>query len=169
MSPESIKAILCDTFGTVMDWRTSIIADFQAFGRDHRLDVDWEAFVDEWKTAYRPGMDAVRSGESPWMRVDAIYGVKLDAIFCAEMFGHYKPDAEVYLGAVKLLGLRPADVMLVATHNYDLRSARSHGMGTGFVRRPTEYGPKQTTDLKPESDWDVICDSFTELASALGC
>jgi len=50
MNGVAIKAIVFDTFGTVMDWRKSIVADFRSFGERSGLDVDWEAFVDEWKT-----------------------------------------------------------------------------------------------------------------------
>jgi 2-haloacid dehalogenase len=57
----------------------------------------------------------------------------------------------------------------VAAHNYDLRAARSHGMRTGFILRPTEYGPHQTTDLQAEEEWDVIVTDFGALAAALGC
>jgi 2-haloacid dehalogenase len=237
MVSSEVKALLFDTFGTVMDWRTSIIRDFHAFGESKGLNMDWEALVDEWKTAYRPGMDAVRTGKQPWTRVDRIYRAKLDEIlpnydlahlgepdreylnrawhrldpwpdaieglrrlktkyiiaplsnsdldclvnmakhaalpwdvlFCAEIFRHYKPDPEVYLGAIALLNLEPRQVMMVAAHNYDLRAARSHGMRTAFVARPTEYGPNQKTDLKAEEEWDVIAKDFGELAEALGC
>jgi 2-haloacid dehalogenase len=59
--------------------------------------------------------------------------------------------------------------MMVAAHNYDLRAARSHGMRTGFVPRPTEYGPHQKTDLAAEEDWDVVAKDFGRLATRLGC
>ena len=237
MNVPTIKALLFDTFGTVVNWRGSVIDDFRSFGRRVGLDVDWEAFVDEWKAAYRPGMDAVRTGKWPWTRVDRIYRMKLDdiipkygldrlgeedrahlnrvwhrlrpwpdavagldrlkrsyviaplsnsdldclvnmakhaalpwdVIFCAEVFRHYKPDPEVYLQAIALLSLAPSEVMMVAAHNYDLRAARTHGMATAFVPRPTEYGPGQTTDLEAEDDWDIVADDFEALASRLGC
>lgn len=57
---------------------------------------------------------------------------------------------------------------MVAAHNYDLRHARSHGMRTAFIARPTEYGPGQKDNLRPEEDWDVIARDFGELAAALG-
>jgi 2-haloacid dehalogenase len=69
---------------------------------------------------------------------------------------------------VGLLGLPAAQVMLVAAHNYDLRAARAEGLRTAFVPRPTEYGPGQTTDLAPESDWDVVARDFVDLAGRLG-
>jgi 2-haloacid dehalogenase len=92
-----------------------------------------------------------------------------DVILSAELFGHYKPDPEVYDGACRLLDLPPAQVMMVAAHNGDLRAAAARGLATAFVARPTEYGPAQTRDLAADGPWDVVCASFTELASALGC
>jgi 2-haloacid dehalogenase len=68
--------------------------------------------------------------------------------------------------AIELLGLRPGEIMMVAAHNYDLAAARSHGMRTAFVPRPAEYGPE--TDLKPESDWDVVAKDMEDLARLLG-
>src|SRR5262249_60497801 len=76
----------------------------------------------------------------------------------------YKPRPEVYRTAVRLLGLRPAEVMLVAAHNYDLAAARACGLATAFVPRPSELGPGQTTDLGPEADWNVVASDFLDLA-----
>jgi len=231
-----IKALTFDTFGTVVDWRSSILRDFTAFGKEHKLDVDWAALIDEWKTAYRPGMAAVNNGTAPWTTVDRIYRAKLDellpryglaqlgeddrtrlnrvwhrldgwpdavagltrlkrryiisplsngdfaclanmakhaglpwdAILCGELFKRYKPAAEVYLGAIRLLGCEPHEVMMVAAHNSDLRAARSHGMRTAFIARPTEYGPDQRTNLRADEDWDIVAADIGELATALG-
>jgi len=95
-------------------------------------------------------------------------GLPWDCILCAEIFRHYKPDPEVYRGAIELLGWEPEEIMMVAAHNYDLRAAHSHGMRTVFIPRPLEYGPGQTSDLKPEEDWDIVVDDFEELATAMG-
>lgn len=92
-----------------------------------------------------------------------------DVILSAELFGHYKPDAQVYDGACRLLDLAPEQVMMVAAHNGDLRAASARGLRTAFVARPTEYGPAQTNDLAADGPWDIVCTSFTELAGALGC
>ena len=59
--------------------------------------------------------------------------------------------------------------MLVAAHNGDLAAAGKLGFHTAFVTRPTEYGPGQTTDLAPSQSWDVVTDSFLDLATRLGC
>ena len=94
-------------------------------------------------------------------------GLPWDGIVCAEIFRHYKPDPEVYRGAIELLGWEPAEIMMVAAHNYDLRAARSHGMRTAFVPRPLEYGPVQTSDLTPEEDWDVVVRDFGALTAVM--
>jgi 2-haloacid dehalogenase len=60
--------------------------------------------------------------------------------------------------------------MMVAARNDDLAlaAARASGMRTAYVPRPTEYGSGQTTDLAPESDWDVVAKHMENLAGALG-
>jgi 2-haloacid dehalogenase len=92
-------------------------------------------------------------------------GLPWDVILSSDNFRHYKPDPSVYLGAAELLDTAPANIMLVAAHNYDLAAARSHGFKTAFVARPTEYGPRQSHDFKAESDWDFVAKDFEELAS----
>jgi 2-haloacid dehalogenase len=43
------SALIFDVFGTVVDWRGSLIADLSEFGRARGLAVDWPAFVDAWR------------------------------------------------------------------------------------------------------------------------
>jgi len=68
-------------------------------------------------------------------------GLPWDTVLSAELFHHYKPDPEVYLGAARLLGLAPRDVMMVAAHPSDLRAAAACGLRTAYVARPLERGP----------------------------
>jgi 2-haloacid dehalogenase len=68
--------------------------------------------------------------------------LRFDTIFSAELFQHYKPDPQTYLGAAALLGCAPAETMLVAAHESDLRAAAGNGLRTAFVSRPAEYGPR---------------------------
>lgn len=91
-------------------------------------------------------------------------GLPWDAILGAEVAGAYKPEPAAYLRTAEVLGLEPEQVCMVAAHNGDLAAAAALGLRTAFVRRPTEYGPAQTTDLEPTSDWDVIADDFEDLA-----
>jgi 2-haloacid dehalogenase len=94
-------------------------------------------------------------------------GLPWDCVITAENARCYKPRSEVYQTAVALLGLAPAEVMMVAAHNYDLAAARANGMQTAFVPRPTEHGPGQTTDLEPEGQWDVVASDLEDLAKVL--
>lgn len=92
-----------------------------------------------------------------------------DVILGAETARAYKPMPECYLRNAALLNLEPHEMMLVAAHNNDLQAAANVGYRTAFVVRPTEHGPNQSKDLKAERDWDVITDSFTGVADAMGC
>jgi 2-haloacid dehalogenase len=64
--------------------------------------------------------------------------------------------------------MQPDEVCLVAAHNGDLAAARKCGLRTAFVPRPTEHGPGQKTDLRPEQDWDLVASDFEQLADQLG-
>ncbi len=231
-----IRAVLFDTFGTVVDWRGSLIMELTAFGAARGLSTDWAALVDQWRAAYKPSMDRVRSGAMPWTKLDDLHRASLDGllaehgigglddadrtqmtmgwhrlrgwpdaapgmmrlhrrfitgplsngnvsllvdlarlnglpwamIFGADVFRHYKPDPETYLGACDLLSLRPAEVMLCAAHNDDLKAAQQHGLRTAFVARPTEYGPHQVKDLQATGAWDYVSNSIEDLADQLG-
>lgn len=80
MDIRDVKALTFDVYGTVADWRSAVIAEGRALGAAKGLSVDWEAFVDDWKTCYRPGMDRVRTGAAPWTNVDEMYRAKLEAM-----------------------------------------------------------------------------------------
>jgi 2-haloacid dehalogenase len=96
-------------------------------------------------------------------------GLPWDAVLGAEVARHYKPQPESYLITAELLGLAPHECMLVAAHNDDLLAAGALGFRTAFVGRPTEYGPRQQTNLKAEHDFDIVGESFVDLADQLGC
>ena len=96
-------------------------------------------------------------------------GLPWDVILSAELFEHYKPDPETYLGAAKLLCLQPGEVMMVAAHNFDLLAAHSLGLKTAFVARPTEYGPHQKYDFEAKGDWDIVAKDFGGIADRMGC
>jgi 2-haloacid dehalogenase len=96
-------------------------------------------------------------------------GLPFQRLLSAEDFHHYKPDPEVYLGAAKLLGLEPGQVMMVAAHKGDLRAAQSNGLRTAFVERPLEKGPNGGADLRPDPASDIEATDFLDLAAKLGC
>ena len=95
-------------------------------------------------------------------------GLPWDSIFSAELFGHYKPDPEVYLGAARLLDLPPAQVLMVAAHPSDLRAAAACGLKTAYVPRPLERGPGGWMEPWTPGEFDVVADDFSALAAALG-
>jgi 2-haloacid dehalogenase len=74
------KAILFDIFGTIVDWRTSLIEELAAFGRKRNLSADWAGLVDAWRGAYAPSMDRVRKGELPWTKLDNLHRATLDRL-----------------------------------------------------------------------------------------
>jgi 2-haloacid dehalogenase len=69
-------------------------------------------------------------------------GLPWDTILSAELFHHYKPDPEIYLGAVELMSCKPSEVMMCAAHPDDLKAAQALGLKTGYVPRPLERGPR---------------------------
>jgi 2-haloacid dehalogenase len=96
-------------------------------------------------------------------------GLPWDCVLSAELFGHYKPDPEAYLGAARLLALKPEEVMMVAAHKEDLDAAARAGLRTAFVRRPMEFGDPAKKDVSPEPRFDVNARDFVDLARQLGC
>jgi 2-haloacid dehalogenase len=96
-------------------------------------------------------------------------GLPWDCILGAETARAYKPMPDAYLNSCRQLGLEPSCVMMVAAHNTDLRAAKTQGMQTAFVARPTEHGPGQTSDLASDAACvDVAAGDFVALAGRLG-
>jgi 2-haloacid dehalogenase len=232
----NVKAMVFDVFGTVVDWRSSVIRELETFGRERGVAADWTAFADAWRAGYQPSMDRVRKREIPWTVIDDLHretlerllprfgvsglseaekdhlnkawhrldpwpdalagltrlkgryiigtlsngnvallvnmakraGLPWDVVLSAELPRHYKPAPESYRSVPAFLRLDPSEVMLVAAHNNDLVAAAREGLRTGFVARPTEYGPKQSRDLEAEHAFDVVARDFVHLAELMG-
>lgn len=231
-----LKALAFDVFGTVVDWRGTIIREGSRWGQAKGLQkVDWAKFADRWRAGYAPMMDKVRAGALPWMNLDTLHrlilddslkefnisglteeekenwnrvwhrltpwpdaveglvrlkkrfmlatlsngnvslladmaktaGLPWDVVLSAELFRHYKPDHEVYLGAAELLGCKPSEVMMVAAHPGDLKAAKESGLKTAFVPRPLEFGPATGASSLPGESADVVARDFIELAAKL--
>ena len=73
-----VEALTFDVFGTVVDWRTSIIREGQMLGREKGFERDWPAFADAWRRGYGPAMNRVRTGELPWLKIDQLHRLILD-------------------------------------------------------------------------------------------
>jgi 2-haloacid dehalogenase len=225
-----VQAVLFDTFGTVVDWRSGIAA---AVGELTDA-VDGLAFADAWRARYQPSMEPIRAGRRPFVRLTDLHrenlvatladfgwslapdraehlnrawerlpawpdsvdgllrlkenhligplsngdtallvrmarhaGLPWDVVLGSDVTRRYKPQPEAYTRTAALLDLPLGAVMLVAAHNNDLTAARAAGLATGFLPRPTEHGPGQTTDLTAEADWDVVATDLVDLAERL--
>ena len=102
-------------------------------------------------------VNMAKAGDLPW-----------DCIFSSETFGKFKPHRDVYLGAAEALDLKPHEVMMVAAHKHDLRSAAKHGLKTAFIQRPHEYGKNNNPHIAREPEFTVHASSFVDLAQQLG-
>lgn len=74
------EALIFDVFGTVVDWRSSVIREGEELGRKKNLDVDWAAFADAWRSRYAPSMNRVRRGEIAWTNLDALHRTSLEEL-----------------------------------------------------------------------------------------
>ena len=75
-----VKALIFDTFGTVVDWRGSIIEEGATWGKAKSLNIDWAKFADRWRAGYAPAMDKVRKGEMPWTNLDSLHRMLLEEL-----------------------------------------------------------------------------------------
>ena len=75
-----VQLLVFDTFGTVVDWRSAVIAEGEQLGRAKGLTVDWAAFADAWRGGYGPSMNRVRTGDLPWTKLDVLHRMVLDQL-----------------------------------------------------------------------------------------
>lgn len=76
MSIAGVRALTFDVFGTVVDWRKSVIHEVTAM----ELRVDAAKFADEWRAGYQPAMAKVRAGALGWTNIDALHRMILDEL-----------------------------------------------------------------------------------------
>jgi 2-haloacid dehalogenase len=74
----AVKACVFDTFGTVVDWRSSVIAEATSWGKAKGLNINWVEFADRWRLGYVPAMDKVRTGKIPWTTLDDLQRMILE-------------------------------------------------------------------------------------------
>jgi 2-haloacid dehalogenase len=227
--------LLFDVFGTLVDWRSSLIDIAGTTGARDGLQADWAGIVDDWRRAYQPALERARQ-DATWRDLDAVqhetlnqalerYAVPLsatgrdtlvrgwrqlrpwpdsregldrlrrrhvtatlsnghvalladllkfadlrvDAVLSAQLAASYKPDATVYLTALRLLDCQPGDAGMVAAHSSDLRAAAALGLRPVFVRRPLEWGPGGPQDDPPALGGLIDTEGLGQLAEVLGC
>lgn len=76
----SVKALVFDTFGTVVDWRSSVTKEVEDLARRKGVAIDGAKFADTWRAGYGPSMNRVRSGELPWIKLDGLHRMILDKL-----------------------------------------------------------------------------------------
>ena len=92
------KALIFDTFGTVVDWRGSIIEEGKAWGKTKGVEIDWASFADRWRAGYAPSMEKVRKGELPWTKLDDLHRLILNKLLVD--FGIAGKLSETEVGAL---------------------------------------------------------------------
>jgi 2-haloacid dehalogenase len=76
----TVKALVFDTFGTVVDWRSSVAAEIEQLAKRKGFTVDGAKFADAWRAGYGPSMNRVRTGDLPWTKLDELHRMTLDRI-----------------------------------------------------------------------------------------
>lgn len=89
--PVQVKALLFDTFGTTVDWYSSMTAHGERLGAERGIDADWAGLAKEWRARYKPAIKPVREGKRPWAGFDTLHREQLDKI--AGRFGAGKLSA----------------------------------------------------------------------------
>ena len=95
MDMSTIKALTFDTFGTLVDWRSTIIREGQHLGAAKGITIDWATFADAWRRGYQPAMHQVRTGALPWQNIDMLHRRILDGLLAHfEIRGLSEPEID---------------------------------------------------------------------------
>lgn len=232
-----IKAVLFDVFGTVVDWRGTMVTEFSLLFREKGItDVNCEEFVDVWVNAYSKNMREISAGKRSFTLVDELNEIALNEtlhqyhiadkftkeetehmwmvwhrlepwpdsvmgidklkqrfiigtlsngninlledlsekanlewniILSGQQFRCYKPNPLVYQNAAKALALEPSEILLVASHKYDLNAARECGYKTAYIFRPFEFGAVKEGQEPIDNEFDFMTNSIDDLAETL--
>ena len=169
----SVRSVYRDALDTVLDELD--ISGFSGSERDE-LTLAWQR-LRPWPDVV-PGLTRLKGAYtlatlsnadvSAVVEISKRAGLPWDAIFAAEMAGVFKPDPAIYRMAATYLGLDPAEIMMVASHKYDIRAAGGLGFATAFVARPREFGVDGEADVAYSDEFDVNASDFLDLAGQLG-
>ena len=80
MNEATIKALVFDVFGTVVDWHGSVAREVRGLAREKGLRVNAVKFAKAWRAGYRPAMDRVLRGETPFQKIDVIHRAILEDV-----------------------------------------------------------------------------------------
>ena len=88
----TVKALIFDVFGTLLDWRTGVGREAERLLRPMRPDLDGPAFALAWRARYGPGMAPIRDGTRPYVDLDVLHAESLDAVLDAHGLADCPPD-----------------------------------------------------------------------------
>jgi 2-haloacid dehalogenase len=170
----SVHSVYCDALDTVLN----------EFGISGFSDTDREELTLAWQRLQPwpdvvPGLTRLKgvftlatlsnADVAAVVNISKRAGLPWDAIFAAEMAGVFKPDPAIYRMAATYLGLDAGEIMMVASHKYDIRAAAGLGFQTAFVARPLEFGVGGDVDVAYSDEFDINSSDFLDLAEQLGC
>ena len=93
----TVKALTFDVFGTVVDWRSSVIRECTELGKREGIIADWASFADKWRGGYAPAMDQVRKGELSWKSIDELHRMVLERLLEEFNITELTEDEKVHL------------------------------------------------------------------------
>lgn len=96
----AVKALVFDVFGTVVDYRTTIMREGEELNRRKGLTIDWAHFADEWRGRYQPSMRRVMSGALPWTKLDTLHRMSLDELLTEFHITNLSEEEKVHLNRV---------------------------------------------------------------------
>ena len=124
-----VRALLFDTFGTVVDWRSSIVRELAQLAAAKDMAGDWPAIADAWRGRYVPSMNKVRSGELPWTPLDVLHRAALDEVLAAHASTGFTPAPrdQLTLGGHRLPAWPDAAPGLARLHTRFMLGPLSNG------------------------------------------
>ena len=96
----SVQMLVFDTFGTVVDWRASVIAEVEKLAREKGWKLDAVAFAEAWRANYGPARNRVRIGELPWTKLDGLHRMTLDGLLVRFKVEGLSEEEKVHLNKV---------------------------------------------------------------------
>nr|WP_246324446.1 haloacid dehalogenase type II [Petropleomorpha daqingensis] len=149
-----MRALVFDVFGTLVDWRSSLVTSATEAGLRAGVDADWAAVVDDWRRAYPPALERARK-EPAWRDLDALQRETLDDVLTRYGIDLPAADREVLVQAWRRLRPWPDTV------------AGMERLRSGFVTATLSNGHVALlVDLVRFGGWRVDAVLSAELAAS---
>lgn len=69
---DAIEVLTFDIFGTVLDWRSTIVEEVSTIGQGLYVQEDWVAFANAWRSMYSFMLGRVNAGQLPWTDLEGL-------------------------------------------------------------------------------------------------